>query len=348
MISILKFTAGKIYYFLVELYFCFKTTIYADGIRIHPKTIDKINFLGNNSIGKDCQIFIDKQDKSKEVVRFGKNSWIRNNVEINIPKNSKLILGNKTTVQDFCRLVGDVWIGTNTLLAPGVFLSSGNHNAFFKPHLTIREQDSIVNKDKISAEPIFIEEDCWLGINSYVERGSYIGRGSIIGAGARVKGNIPPYSVIVGNNIPKNKRFDFVPPSELRNIKEHTPFFYRGFEEYNEELNAFCCSNEGLIVLEKKTDVDKIGLILGVSFRSTKGKFSGTVDIFYNGEKVECFHVSKDKKEVPLIISGQKTDKFDNILYPQVLVGFNVICIKVKCIGSDNITLNIKECKVLS
>ncbi len=317
MISIIKFIGGKVYFFLVELYFCFKTNIYADGIRIYPTTIDKINFQGGNSIGKDCQFFIAKKDASKEVVRFGKNSWIRNNVEINVPEKSKLILGNKTTVQDFCRLVGDVRIGSNTLLAPGVFLSSGNHNAFFKPHLTIREQDSIINKDKIYAEPILIEEDCWLGINSFVERGSYVGRGTVIGAGARVKGNIPPYSVIVGNNTPKNKRLDFAPPSELRNIKEHTPFFYRGFEEYDDTAKVFCCSSEGMLVIEKKKDTDKIELTLGVLAKNIKNKFNSSVDIFYNGIKTDSFHLTNDKRDASIIMTGQKNDKFDNILYPQ-------------------------------
>lgn len=48
------------------------------------------------------------------------------------------------------------------------------------------------------AEPITIEDDCWLGANVTVLPGVTIGKGCTIGAGAVVNKDVPPYSVAVG------------------------------------------------------------------------------------------------------------------------------------------------------
>ena len=47
--------------------------------------------------------------------------------------------------------------------------------------------------------PIIIHDNVFIGRSSIIMPGATIGEGSIIGAGSVVRGNIPPFSVVVGN-----------------------------------------------------------------------------------------------------------------------------------------------------
>lgn len=49
------------------------------------------------------------------------------------------------------------------------------------------------------SSPVTIEDNVWIGFDAVVKPGTTIGRGSIIGSKSVVSGNIPPYSVVVGN-----------------------------------------------------------------------------------------------------------------------------------------------------
>jgi len=53
----------------------------------------------------------------------------------------------------------------------------------------------------VPASPIRIENDVWIGFNTTVLRGVTIGQGAIIGAGSLVLGDVPAYSVYVGDRI---------------------------------------------------------------------------------------------------------------------------------------------------
>jgi virginiamycin A acetyltransferase len=44
-----------------------------------------------------------------------------------------------------------------------------------------------------------IGHDVWLGYGAMVLPGARIGTGAVIGAGAVVRGEVPPYSVVIGN-----------------------------------------------------------------------------------------------------------------------------------------------------
>ena len=47
-------------------------------------------------------------------------------------------------------------------------------------------------------EPVFIEDDVWIGANCTIIMGVTIGKGSIIAANAVVSKDIPPYSIVGG------------------------------------------------------------------------------------------------------------------------------------------------------
>jgi carbonic anhydrase/acetyltransferase-like protein (isoleucine patch superfamily) len=52
---------------------------------------------------------------------------------------------------------------------------------------------------RASAEPVIIEDDCFIGMHALVLKGSRVGRGSVVGAGSVVSGDIPPGVIAVGN-----------------------------------------------------------------------------------------------------------------------------------------------------
>jgi acetyltransferase-like isoleucine patch superfamily enzyme len=103
---------------------------------------------------------------------------------------------------------GQVEIGRNALLSPGVQVISGNH-VFDKPHVPIRDQGTAYGK-------VTIGEDCWLGTNAIVLPGVTIGRGSVVGAGAVVTRDLPDFSIalgvparVVGQRGAASKKVDF-------------------------------------------------------------------------------------------------------------------------------------------
>lgn len=53
---------------------------------------------------------------------------------------------------------------------------------------------------------IIVEDDVWIGYDCIILPGAHVGKGCVIGARSIVTGNIPPYSIYVGNKVIK-KRF---------------------------------------------------------------------------------------------------------------------------------------------
>lgn len=65
--------------------------------------------------------------------------------------------------------------------------------------VTIGQRDKVLEHgSRVTGYPV-IEDDVWIGPNAVIVGGVIIGRGSKIAAGSFVTGNIPPYSVVVGN-----------------------------------------------------------------------------------------------------------------------------------------------------
>lgn len=164
----------------------------------------------------------------------GKNFSIGYNSEL-YSWEEELIIGNNTSINDNCKIYGDVKIGANCLFASNIFISSGTHNYNFDPYLPIKVQDTFVNNNK----RVVVEDDCWIGFGVVIMQGVYIGKGAIIGSNTVVTKDVAPYSINVGiPNKQISKRIEFN-KSLYRidyNIKEHWPYFYKGIN-YKQFLN---------------------------------------------------------------------------------------------------------------
>ncbi len=79
-------------------------------------------------------------------------------------------------------------IGKNTSFGPNVMIYDHDHD--------IHSGRSVHDSGFITS-PIIIGSDVWIGANSVILRGSALGDGCVVGAGSVIKGNYPPFSVIV-------------------------------------------------------------------------------------------------------------------------------------------------------
>lgn len=205
------------------------------GLYIHPsvKIIDnsgKLNYRKNNAIADRSTLILTQNAD----IYLGDNVWLGQDVHIEPLKDRSVILDDGCSIQDRCRLIGDIYIGKNVLLAPNVFISSGNHFFDLVPALPIRIQDTIaVNNGNIELQnkKVIIEDDCWIGTNAVIMKGLKIGKGAVVGANAVVTKDVEPYTVVGGIPAkPLKKRLCFEPPEIIQkdNI-EHLPYFYSGF-----------------------------------------------------------------------------------------------------------------------
>lgn len=86
-----------------------------------------------------------------------------------------------------------IFIGNNVLIGSNVKILDSD---FHPLDATERANN---DKQKIVDKPIYIGDNCFIGLNSIILKGTELGRGCIVGAGAVVQGKYKPGSVIVGN-----------------------------------------------------------------------------------------------------------------------------------------------------
>ncbi len=195
--------------------------------------------------------------RRKSIISFGSKTWLGKDVLLETIDNSEIRLGKNTSLQDRCRIIGDVTIGDNTLFAPNVFISSGAHFFNNDPVLPIRVQDSLVaksNDHSIKSKKVIVGDDVWLGVNVVVMRGVNIGKGAIIGANSVVTKDVYPYTIVAG--IPAkviSKRVEFKPPAILISTdKQCLPYFYSGFNfDFNEgEIVNVSCQKKSVLIFD--------------------------------------------------------------------------------------------------
>ncbi len=79
------------------------------------------------------------------------------------------------------KLTRGLTFGNAVLLGPGVSIWTSNHQ-FADPEVLIADQGQ-------EFKPVIIEDDVWLGANSFIMPGTHLGRGCVVSAEAMVGGN---------------------------------------------------------------------------------------------------------------------------------------------------------------
>lgn len=119
-------------------------------------------------------------------------------------------IGSNVRMNDYVHIgaVDSVTIGDRVLIASKVFISDHDHGSYGKSgvHSDPRVAPS---ERQLSASPVVIEDDVWLGEFVSVLAGVRIGKGAIIGTMSTVTKDIPPYCIAVGSPARVIKQFNF-------------------------------------------------------------------------------------------------------------------------------------------
>jgi acetyltransferase-like isoleucine patch superfamily enzyme len=298
--------------------YALKTSLETETINLHSilsvkvnKQIDGSLIPENFAFGVGSNIIIPKDC----ILEMGKNTYIGRYVELGPFR--KISIGDYTSIQDRCILLGNISIGRYCTLANNIYISSGRHFYSYNPFLNIKDQDKLLQEDLAFASefdrPVQIEDDVWIGINVVIMSGITIGKGSVIGSNSVVTKNVPPYSVMVGSPAKLlKKRLEFFPPNEIIwNREADFPYFYSGFlmsmkekEEYNTllglaVLNEFSVSlfseNYNFIcIIIKKNIEDQVFLTFGLEVKEIKDVFQEIFFSVLERKSVFVFTISSD------------------------------------------------------
>ena len=101
-----------------------------------------------------------------------------------------VIIGDHTRVGLHNTIIGPVTIGSHVNLAQGITVTALNHN--------FEDTNKRIDEQGISANPVIIEDDIWIGANAVILPGVTIGHHSVVAAGAVVTKDVPPHSLVAG------------------------------------------------------------------------------------------------------------------------------------------------------
>jgi len=212
------------------------------GIRISSGV--RLDIQGRFSYGAGCTIGIGSNIivGPESTLKLCDKCAVGRYVELG--PDRRIEIGSETSVQDRSIIVGDVTLGRYCSVAPNVLISSGRHWFDLQPHELIKDQDRLVLTDEAlsnkHSNPVIVEDDCWLGINSVVMSGVTIGKGAIVGANSVITRDVEPYTVVAGAPAKLlRRRLDFVPPQQIEFGNPHDrPYFYGGFQISRQAVDA--------------------------------------------------------------------------------------------------------------
>ena len=125
--------------------------------------------------------------------------------------NSKVLkFGDNVQINDFVHIAAakNVEIGNNVLIASKIFISDICHGEYADIE-NMSDPNEHPNNRKLSAKPVIIHDDVWIGEMVSILPGVEIGKGSIIGANSVVTKSIPEYSIAAGNPAKVIKQYNF-------------------------------------------------------------------------------------------------------------------------------------------
>ena len=154
----------------------------------------RFHSLGARSVVGNCRLVLNPATISIDHHTSIGDGWCLADLNPSVLDNQpKIRIGSYCNIMhDFqCNASVSVEIQDHVLIAPRVFITDSDH--VVDP---AGARTTLCNKYRNA--PVFIEHDCWLGVNAVVLKGVRIGHHSIIGANAVVTRGIAPYSTVVG------------------------------------------------------------------------------------------------------------------------------------------------------
>lgn len=160
--------------------------------------------------------------------RIGRNVTVRN--------SRNLVMGENTNIDQDAFIMNSrakLIMKKNSGAAIGLLAITGNHMSVVGMNLK-QVTNEVKDEKDINHEmdkDILIDEDVWIAARVTLLSGAHLGRGCEVGSGSVVRGNIPPYAVVIGNPC-KVVGFRFTPDE----ILEHEKLQYEEKERLPIEL----------------------------------------------------------------------------------------------------------------
>lgn len=171
------------------------------AIEIYKKHI----FKKKSTLGINVKIgfmaSISNQIKSSIII--GNNSSLH--AQLICSANGSIKIGNYCSIRYKTLIESEtcVKIGNYVIISNNVIISDNNsHSTSFikrRKMLESGEYGELWLWNQSDSSEITIQDDVWIGRNSFILKGVNIGRGSIIASGTVVTKNVPPYSLCYGN-----------------------------------------------------------------------------------------------------------------------------------------------------
>ena len=133
-------------------------------------------------------------------------------------RGTRIVVGPESMIDAFVKIKpaggdGDVVIGRGSYINSGCVIYTGNgvhigddcaiaanctfaatNHEYARRDMTIKAQ-----RFRPSKGGILLEDDVWIGANCVILDGAILRQGCVIGAGSVVRGEVPAYSIHVGN-----------------------------------------------------------------------------------------------------------------------------------------------------
>lgn len=113
-----------------------------------------------------------------------------------------LVVGDDSNIgpMNYIGCSASIAIGRRCLLGPNV-------NIFTEWH-EFEHSDAPIKAQGVGAEPVVLEDDCWVGAGSIILPGVVVGRGAVVAAGSVVTADVPPRSLVAGVPALVKRRLD--------------------------------------------------------------------------------------------------------------------------------------------
>lgn len=164
----------------------------------------------NVRVGADC--FLERRDSFKRFrstrdpgLVLGDRVKVYTWTEFNIEPTGFVEVGNDTILVGAVFMCAEsVRIGQRVVVSYNVTIADSD---FHPLEPALRKLDAVANtpegdrskRPAVTAKPVVIEDDAWIGIGAIILKGVHIGRGARIGAGAVVVKDVEAGTSVAGN-----------------------------------------------------------------------------------------------------------------------------------------------------
>jgi len=126
-------------------------------------------------------------------VSIGTGALIRPSGYYSTDVGDGLILGDRSSIGPYCFLGcwGQITVGSDVMLAPGVRVFGDTHN--------FGDTDHTIKSQGVRKDPVVIGDDCWIASGVTIVGGVTIGQGVVVGAGSVVTHDLPGFVIAAGN-----------------------------------------------------------------------------------------------------------------------------------------------------